>query len=142
VSARDPALWLLLVAAVHLGFQVTVDLVVYPALGDVSPDQWAASHERHSRRIAPVVAVIYPSLVLALGWTAATEPAAAGTWLAVVGGVSSIVTTATVAVPIHGRLSAAPAAHRQVLLRRLDRADRVRTVGALACAAGALLLVT
>lgn len=141
VSLSDPAPWLLLVAASHLGFQLTVALVVYPALGEVPPAAWAPAHERHSRRIVPLVAAIYPPLVLLLGWVVVAEPRAVGTWLAVAGGLLSVVTTASVAAPAHGRLSSAPATDRPALMRRLDRADRVRTVGALLCVVGAVSLV-
>ena len=95
---------LLLVAAGHLGFQLTVSLVVYPALGEVGDEAWPAAHERHARRIAPLVGALYLPLVLVLAWTAATEPEAAGTWLALIGGALSVVTTAAIAAPLHGRL--------------------------------------
>lgn len=141
MSLGEPGPWLLLVAAAHLGFQVTVDLVVYPALGEVPDDGWTRAHERHSRRITPVVAAIYPPLVLVLAWALVAEPDEAGTWLALAGGAVSVVTTAVVAAPTHGRLSSAGPADRPALMRRLDRADRVRTVGALVCLAGAVLAV-
>jgi hypothetical protein len=140
VTLTDPAPWLLLVAGVHLGFQLTVDLLVYPALGEVADDQWTVAHERHSRRITPVVAVLYPALVLVLGWTAIARPGEVGTWVSVAGGLLAVVTTAAVAAPTHGRLSSATVDERSVLLRRLDRADRVRTLGASVCVVGALAL--
>ncbi|RYC11521.1 hypothetical protein [Nocardioides zhouii] len=141
MSLADPAPWLLLVAGAHLGFQLTVDLVVYPALGDVTHDRWAVAHERHSRRVTPVVAAIYPPLVLLLVWSAVELPTEVGTWVAVAGGLLAVVTTAAVAAPTHGRLSSATADERSALLRRLDRADRVRSLGALVCVVGALVLV-
>ena len=137
----DPAPWLLLVAAAHLGFQLTVDLVVYPALGEVGPDAWAGAHAAHSRRITPVVGLVYVPLVLVLGWAAVTEPDDVGTWTAVVGGLLAVATTAVVAAPLHGRLSSADEDARSALHVRLAQADRVRTVGAVVCAVGALLLV-
>ena len=130
---------LLLVAAGHLGFQLTVSLVVYPALAEVGADSWRVAHERHARRIAPLVGAIYVPLVLVLAWTAATEPQATGTWLALVGGALSVVTTAVIAAPLHGRLGGA--AERPELLRDLCRADRIRTVGAVVCVVGAVLLL-
>ena len=130
---------LLLVAAGHLGFQLTVSLVVYPALADVGADSWRVAHERHARRIAPLVGAIYVPLVLVLAWTAATEPQATGTWLALVGGALSVVTTAAIAAPLHGRLGGAT--ERPELLRDLCRADRIRTVGAVVCVVGAVLLL-
>lgn len=140
MSATDPAPWLLLVAAVHLGFQLTVDLVVYPALGEAPEDRWDEVHARHSRRIAPLVGLLYVPLVLLLGWALAVEPRAEGAWLAAAGGALAVVTTAGLAAPMHGRLSAVPAAERPDLLRALGRADRIRTVAAGVCLAGAVLL--
>ncbi|CAM3503433.1 hypothetical protein [Nocardioides zeicaulis] len=140
MSLADPVPWLLLVAAAHLGFQLTVDVVVYPALRDVGDAAWSRAHERHSARITPVVAAIYPPLVGVLAWAAATHAAEPGTWVAVAGGALAVLTTAAVAAPSHGRLATAPAEARPALLRRLDRADRVRTLGALVCVVGALVL--
>ena len=140
MSLADPAPWLLLVAGAHLGFQLTIDLVVYPALGEVDGDRWTAAHERHSRRVTPVVAAVYPPLVLLLAWTVVARPGEVGTWVAVAGGLVAVATTAAVAAPTHGRLSSATTDDRSALLRRLDRADRVRTLGALVCAVGAVAL--
>jgi len=139
MSLTDPQVWLLVVAAAHLGFQLTVSVVVYPALRDVGADAWPAAHERHSRRIAPLVAALYVPLVLVLTWTAVVEPQAAGTWLALVGGAISVVTTAAIAAPLHGRLGAAR--DRPDLLHALRQADVMRTVGAAVCLVGAVLLV-
>ncbi len=133
---------LLLVAAGHLGFQLTVSLVVYPALAEVGDEAWPAAHERHARRIAPLVGALYVPLVLVLAWTAATAPQAAGTWLALVGGALSVVSTAAIAAPLHGRLATVPAAERTELLGDLGRADLIRTVGAVVCLLGAVLLLT
>ena len=141
MTLADPQPWLLLLAAVHLGFQLTVDLVVYPALGEVPDAAWAVAHEGHSRRITPVVAAIYPPLVVVLGWAVASEPREMGTWVALAGGLVSVVATAAVAAPTHGRLASVPPGERPALMRRLDRADRVRTVGAVTCLVGAVLLV-
>ncbi|MBI4900427.1 MAG: hypothetical protein HY829_08115 [Actinobacteria bacterium] len=141
MSLADPAPWLLLVAAAHLGFQLTVDLVVYPALGEVGPEGWASAHAGHSRRITPVVALVYVPLVLVIGWELVDRPDAVGTWLALAGGLLSVATTAAVAAPTHGRLSSVDADERAVLLARLSRADRVRTLGAVVCVVGAVLLV-
>ena len=147
MGLADPAPWLLLVAAAHLGFQLTVDLVVYPALGEVPGGVWAVAHDRHSRRIVPLVALLYPPLVLLLGWACVAEPRSPATWVAIAGGL--------LAVAHHrGRGGAHPrsavvgdrARSGPALMRRLDRADRVRSVGAVvvrhrrpvACVAGAL----
>ena len=141
MSPAAPATWLLLVAAAHLGFQLTVAAVVYPALREVADDAWPGAHERHSRRIAPLVGVLYVPRVLALAWTAMAEPNAGGTWLALAGGALSVVTTAVLAAPVHGRLATVPAAERPELLGALGRADLIRTVGAVVCLVGAVLLL-
>ena len=72
---------------------------------------------------------------------ATTSGAEPGAWVAVAGGALAVLTTAAVAAPTHGRLATASAERRPALLRRLDRADRVRTLGAVGCVVGALLLV-
>ena len=142
MSLTDPALWLLLVAAAHLGFQVTVTVMVYPALRDVPPDDWTRSHALHSRRIVPLVGALYLPLVALLAWAAVAHPDDPGTWLAVAGGVLSVGTTAAVAAPVHGQLGGAVSRDdRARLTRRLMAADRVRALGALVCLAGAVLLV-
>lgn len=143
MTLGDPAPWLLLVAAVHLGFQLTVDLVVYPALRDAPFARWSQTHDRHSRRITPVVALVYPPLVLVLGWAAVTAPADPAVRVAVLGGLVSVAATGLVAAPTHGRLGAAGDEEtRDRLVRRLMAGDRVRTAGAVLCAAGALLAAT
>lgn len=136
-----PATWLLLAAAAHLGFQLTVAAVVYPALREVGDEAWSGAHERHSRRIAPLVGVLYVPLVIALAWVAATEPQATGTWLALVGGALSVLTTAVLAAPLHGRLATVPAVERAELLDTLGRVDLVRTAGAVLCLVGAVVLL-
>ncbi len=141
MDAADPVPWLLLVAGTHLGFQLTVDRVVYPALGEVGPDAWLRAHAAHSRRITPVVGLVYVPLVVVLGWTLVAEPRAVGAWLAVAGGLLSVVTTAAVAAPVHGRLASADAPGRAALLGRLARADRIRTLGAVVCVGGAVVLL-
>jgi hypothetical protein len=131
---------LLAVAGAHLGFQLTVHLVVYPALADVEPDGWHDAHARHSRRITPLVAVLYPCLLAMLVWALVARPGAAGAWVAAVGGGVAMAATAAFAAPTHGRLGRAAASERGALLQVLARADRVRTAGAAVCLAGAVLL--
>lgn len=142
MTRTAPATWLLLAAAAHLGFQLTVAVVVYPALREVGDEAWSGAHESHSRRIAPLVGVLYVPLVVALAWVAATQPQAMGTWLALVGGALSVVTTAVLAAPMHGRLATVPAAERAELLGNLGRVDLIRTAGAVLCLVGAVVLLT
>ena len=136
----SPTTWLLVVAALHAGFQLTVDVVVYPALSDVADDRWAAAHRAHTGRITPLVALVYPALVATVLWVALLHPGRTGTWVAVAGAAVALAATAFVAAPVHGRLATVPTAERATLLRTLARADRARTAGALVCLAGALLL--
>ncbi len=139
-----------LVALAHLGFQATVTVLVYPALArlaapgpqgsetQASEAQWSEAHRRHSRAIAPLVAVLYPALVASGAWLALTGPAGAG-WVALLGAAVAIGATAAVAAPTHGRLGRE--GPTPALVRRLLRADRVRLAGAALGAAGAVVAV-
>ena len=133
MSTWEP--WLVATAALHLGFQLTVTVVVYPALAAVPLDQWAPAHAAHSRRISGVVALAYLPLLGAGLWALAAGPRGPGLLLAAVGAAVSFLTTALVAAPTHGRLAAG---RTEPLVRRLLVADRVRLLGAVVCCAGAL----
>jgi Domain of unknown function (DUF1772) len=133
VNADDANGWLLAAVALHAGFQLTVTAIVYPALASTPDDDWAEAHARHSRRIAPLVALVYGAAVVACA-LAATADASLGTWVALAGTAVAILVTATVAAPLHGRLDARDPA----LLARLLAADRVRCVSAFLSVAGAL----
>jgi hypothetical protein len=127
---------LLAACALHLGFQLVVSVVVYPALNDVGPDRWAAAHTAHSRRISLVVAPVYALLAAACLWVLLAGPRTPWLLLAVAGSAMAALATALVAAPTHGRLGRdGPTAD---LLGRLHRADRIRLAAALAAAAGAL----
>lgn len=128
---------LVAVAAVHLGFQATVSAVVYPALADVPADVWARAHAAHSRRIAGLVVLVYGALLSVLAWAMLTLPVGTGLLLATGGAALSLLTTATVAAPTHGRLGGG---RTPELIGRLLWADRVRTVGAVVAVVGALLV--
>ncbi|MET1058061.1 MAG: hypothetical protein ABWX84_00565 [Nocardioides sp.] len=127
---------LLAASAAHLGFQVVVTAVVYPALAEVPGGRWAAAHERHSRRIAAVIGPLYAVVAAACLWALLSSPDA---WaLAAVGGNAlAALLTATVAAPLHGRLASARG--RATLLVRLRRVDLARTVSAAAAVVAALL---
>ena len=127
--------WLVATAALHLGFQLTVTAVVYPALADVSSDGWSRAHADHSRRISYVVAPAYLSLLGVGLWALVAGPISAGLVVAAVGAAISFLTTALVAAPTHGRLGRG---RTDALVRRLLVADRVRLLGAIVCLAGAL----
>lgn len=124
----------LVATALHAGFQLTVSLVVYPAFPRVPGAAWTDFHAGHSRGIAPLVGVLYAGLLATASGVLVLGPR--GVWLLVaLAGVGlALATTALVAAPTHGRLGAGP---DPTLLRRLRRADAVRTLGALLGAAGA-----
>ena len=136
MSTWEP--WLVATAALHLGFQLTVTLVVYPALAEVRADGWAAAHSAHSRRISAVVALAYFPLLGVGIWALVAGPVGAGLLVAAAGAAISVLTTASVAAPTHGRLGSG---RTDELVRRLLAADRVRLVGAVICLAGALAAV-
>ena len=128
--------FLVAATALHLGFQAAVTALVYPALAVVPEQRWAVEHSRHSRRITPVVALVYGSLVLAgagvlLGGPSPLEVAA------VLASGGAVLVTAAAAAPLHARLAGGP---DPVLLRRLLVADRWRC--ALAATAAVLALIS
>jgi hypothetical protein len=131
-----PAVALLGAAALHLGFQVTVTTLVYPALVRSPESGWAAAHSRHSRGVTPLVATVYAALVAAATWALLAAPLTPALVLTLAGAAMSLATTAFVAAPLHGRLG--QEGPTPALLHRLVVADRVRTAGALVCAAGAV----
>jgi hypothetical protein len=105
--------WLLahLVAVAALaGIGWVVQLVVYPAFRLVGSDGWARYHGGHTRSITRVVAL--PWLVQGVSTAALLiVPGAGGRLAAAVLAVLALVTvivTVRAAVPVHGRLAAAP----------------------------------
>ena len=125
---------LLAAAALHLGFQVTVTVLVYPALAAESADRWGPAHARHTRRILPLVVVIYGLLVIALGTAFVTGPIDGGLMVAAAGAALALGTTAIAAGPLHGRLRL----RDQLMIDRLLRVDRLRAAGAVICVIGAI----
>lgn len=125
---------MLLATGAHLGFQAVVTLVVYPALCDPAPADWAPRHAAHIQRIIIVVVPMYASLALALGWALATACCSTPLIVATTATLVVWATTALAAAPTHHRLTVDGPTPR--LLRRLRRADAVRLAGAaIACAA-------
>jgi hypothetical protein len=118
----------LVATAAHAGFQLTVTLLVYPALVLVPADRWVEAHARHSRGIVPLVALVYGALVVTSVPFAIHHHSAAA-WLGLSGAWGAMLVTAVAAAPTHGRL-VTPEPH---LLRRLLVVDRVRA--GLACVA-------
>ncbi len=124
---------LLAATALHAGFQLTVTGLVYPALVRVDAGSWQVEHARHSRRIVPLVVVVYAAALVACTGVL-LRGASYADWLAVAGTAVALLTTALVAAPLHGRLTPGP---DPVLLRHLLAADRVRAVGSVVALLGA-----
>ena len=125
---------LVVATAVHAGFQLVVTLLVYPALATVPDSSWADAHTAHSRRITPVVAVVYAGLVGASASAILGDPSPARTWSVALSGVAVLV-TAAVAAPAHRRLGLS---RDPEVWRRLMAGDRLRCAAALASAAVAV----
>ena len=117
---------LLVAAALHAGFQLTVTVLVYPVLAATPAADWPAVHARHSRRIVPLVAVVYLAVAVTAAGALLVDPQPAVA-LAVAASALAPGLTAAVAAPLHGRLGAGP---DPALLARLLRADRLRSVAA------------
>jgi len=132
---------LVAVTWLHAGFQLVVTALVYPALLAPTTDAaaWAERHDRHSRRIAPVVGVVYGALVVGGAWALIAAPRSWAAWLSVAAAATAVACTAAVAAPVHGRLGRG---RDERLERRLVRVDRLRlalAVGAAVLAAVAVL---
>ena len=115
-------LLLVVATAVHAGFQVTVTALVYPALVRTGAGDWttvhgglAADHPAGGRGLRPARR---GGRGLRGGRTRG-----AATWVALAASAVALLTTATSAAPLHGRLAASPDPR---LLARLLRVDRVR----------------
>lgn len=137
MTGTDAALLALVAAsAVHLGFQLTVTMVVYPALARVDGAHWADAHARHGRAITPLVVLTYGALVLSGAWALAVQWPDPWVIVSLVGAALSMLTTAFVAAPAHGRLGDGL---DPVVMDRLLRADRLRAAGAVLAMVGALV---
>lgn len=121
-------------AALHLGFQLAVTVLVYPALARIRATSWGVEHSAHSWRIVPLVGLTYAALVGSGVWALVVSPFSVFLVVALVGAGIASLTTAFVAAPLHGRLGDG---HDPALVTRLLRVDRVRSVGAAVCLVGA-----
>ncbi|SDT39276.1 hypothetical protein SAMN04488543_4123 [Friedmanniella luteola] len=129
------AVALLAATALHAGFQLTVTVLVYPVLAATPAAAWSGAHQRHARRITPLVGLVYLAVLVASAGALLTAPGPA-VRVAVAATAVALGLTAGVAAPLHGRLGAGRDA---ALLRRLLRADRLRSLAAvLALAAAAV----
>jgi hypothetical protein len=127
---------LLAATGLHAGFQATVTLLVYPALAEVPAPQWERAHDRHSRRITPLVGVVYAAVVLGCVGAVVSDPTRATLWVAALASAAALLVTALRAAPLHGRLGSG---RDQQLVGRLLAADRLR-LGLALLAFGAALL--
>lgn len=126
---------LLAATALHLGFQLVVTALVYPALLGAPGERWAAEHDAHRRRVTPVVAVVYGLLAAACAAALLVGPRDAWSLLSVGACAAVVLVTATAAGPAHGALAAKGRSER--LVRRLRRADALRLAGAVVAAGAA-----
>ena len=125
-------LWaVLLVAAtaLHAGFQLSVTVLAYPALAEVERARFPRAHDLHSRRIVPLVGIVYGFLGLACLGAVITATGFPGVWIAAGASAAAVLVTAVRAAPLHGRLGREGG--EPALLASLRRADRVRTAAAL-----------
>jgi hypothetical protein len=136
MDVEGSAVALLAAAALHLGFQLTVTFVVYPALA--SATDWEQAHPAHTRSITPVVVLVYAVLVMASAWALVSFWPDPWVLVSVAGAAVALLSTALVAGPTHGRLAED---RHPMLLGRLLIADRVRTAGAAVCLVGAAVSV-
>lgn len=125
-----------LVAAgfLHLGFQATVSALVYPNFADVDEADWGIFHATHSRRITPIVVVVYGLVVLA-GVMAVVDGLTAWGVVSLSGHGVALATTALVAAPAHALLGRG---RDDAVLTRLLAADRVRLAAAVVAAVAAV----
>jgi hypothetical protein len=123
--------------ALHAGFQLTVTLVVYPALAALTPEGWPAGHARHSRLITPVVVLVYAAALAgcAAGLTHDGGLGTSALVVSVAATVTAFALTAFGAAPLHARL----VDRHAVLLRRLLLVDRLRSVAAVTALAAGLV---
>ena len=121
--------------ALHAGFQLTVTLLVYPALGEVDPARWSEAHARHSRRIVPIVGVTYLGVLVTVAGSLLVGPHAS-TVVAAAASAVVLALTGLAAAPLHGRLDGARDAR---IFGRLVQVDRLRSLFALAALGAAVV---
>ena len=131
----------LLTTAAYAGFQWTVQVLVYRQFPGVPRDSFADYEAAHSRRISPLVGVVFGACALTTAGLLAARPRGvplAGILVSAALFAAVLVVTAVLAVPEHRRLGAGFDAEAY---RRLLHADLARTVAATANAALAFVLV-
>ena len=135
------ALLLLLSAALYAGFQWTIRLLVYPQFAGVDAADFGEYEAAHQRRVSLVVGPLFGSLVLATAAIAVHPPRGTSYWWVAAAIVLLMVilgVTATLAVPLHTRLSHGfdAAVHRRLL-----RVDSIRLAAAILNVGVAVVLI-
>jgi hypothetical protein len=125
-----------LATALHAGFQLTVTVLVYPALASRDAAAWRTHHDRHSRGITPLVGLVYAALVGSGVALVLAGPDLAG-WVALAATAVALGVTATLAAPTHGRLTT----RDDALVARLLVVDRWRCAAAVVGAVAAVAAV-
>ena len=115
-------------AAVYLGFQWTIRVLVYPQFAEVPTDAFAAFERRHQRRVSVAVGPLFVALGVTAVLLFVAPPHGLSRWWGVGAGagvVAILAVTAFLAVPLHSALSDGwdPAVHRRLL--RVDTARLV-----------------
>jgi len=123
-------------ASAHAGFQATVTLVVYPTLSHVRAAHWRQAHDRHTKQVRPLVAVLYLALAATSVWWLAVDWSRLAV-LAVVLVALPVAVTAVLAAPLHRRL----VRRDEEALTRLLGVDKARTVLALAAVAVTIVAI-
>ena len=123
-------------ASAHAGFQATVTLVVYPTLSHVRAAHWRQAHDRHTRQVRPLVAVLYLALAATSVWWLAVDWSKLSVVAVVLAALAAAV-TAVLAAPLHRRL----VRRDEEALTRLLGVDKARTVLALAAVAVAIVAI-
>lgn len=111
-------------------------VLVYPALAADPADRWTARHAAHSRRITPVVVVVYAAVLLSGAVILLAGPRRVDTLAALGASAVALGLTATRGAPLHARLGHG---RDDSAIRTLLRIDRLRLVAAAAAAAAATL---
>ena len=124
--------------ALHAGFQLVVTALVYPALADTSAAEWPVRHAAHTRRITPVVVLVYGSVIVALVLVA-LDGLDLARGLVLAASVTGFALTAFVAAPAHGRLGRG---WDERVMHRLVVADRLRLLVAVVAAVAAVVAAT
>lgn len=132
-----PTAALLAATGLHAGFQLVVTTLVYPVLAATPPTAFAGAHDLHSRRIVPLVVIVYAGCAAGCGWVLLAGPRTPATVTACGLTALAAILTAGVAAPLHGRLGAnGPSSS---LLLRLLITDRARCAAAVSALLAALV---